>query len=180
MTSTLDGIPNLIETDSAANFAWGNTSSLECEPSDSWEADSNANFAWGYPDSSSSKKKSEEYVTIQMPVKNIPPPPLPKKEVSVWKYPEYVNFSERYASFGDWPKYLKGPNKKDLARSGFIYTKIGDRVTCFSCGMTLKNWEPLDDAYKEHLRWSKNCTYARMVTDGKYDDWRKRSYNVRQ
>ncbi|XP_062616285.1 uncharacterized protein LOC134277998 [Saccostrea cucullata] len=130
MTSTLDGIPNLMETDSAAIFDLGNTSSLKCKPFDSWETDSN--FAWYCPVCSSSKSKPEENVTIQMPVKNILLPPLPKKEVSNCKYPEYVNFAERYASFWDWPKYLMGPNKKDVTHSGFIYTKIGDRVTCFS------------------------------------------------
>ena len=55
----------------------------------------------------------------------------------------------------------------DLARSGFVYTEIGDKVTCFSCGWTLKDWEPFDDAYREHLRWSENCVFANMVTDGK-------------
>jgi hypothetical protein len=59
-----------------------------------------------------------------MEVENIPPPLVRKSET--WKYPEYVNFAERYASFKEWPKFLKGPNKTDLARSGFIYTEIGD------------------------------------------------------
>lgn len=29
------------------------------------------------------------------------------------------------------------------------------------------DWEPFDDSYKEHFRWSKNCVYANMVSDGK-------------
>lgn len=61
---------------------------------------------------------------------------------------------------------LKGPSRKDLARAGFMYTRTGDCVTCFCCGMTLKNWEPVDNAYQEHIRWSKYCQYAQMVTDG--------------
>lgn len=89
-----------------------------------------------------------------------------------WKHPKYANFVDRYASFQDWPKFLKGPTKKDLARAGFIYTGTGDIVTCFSCGLYLKDWEPFHDSYKEHLRWSKNCVYANMVSDIK-DYWVK-------
>lgn len=111
------------------------------------------------------KKKKKWRQNMKLPVKNIPPPKL---GISCsWKYPEYVNFTEIFATFNEWPKFLKGPSKRDLARAGFIYTQIGDKVTCFSCGMTLKNWEPLDDAYNEHLRWAKCCPYAKMVTDGK-------------
>lgn len=87
-----------------------------------------------------------------------------------WKHPQFANFDARFASFRDWPKYLRGPSKIDLARAGFIYTDIGDRVTCFSCGWTLSDWEPFDNAYKEHLRWSRNCAYAHMVSDG-LDHW---------
>lgn len=111
------------------------------------------------------KKKKKWRQNMKLPVKNIPPPKL---GISCsWKYPEYVNFTEIFATFNEWPKFLKGPSKRDLARAGFIHTQIGDKVTCFSCGMTLKNWEPLDDAYNEHLRWAKCCPYAKMVTDGK-------------
>lgn len=75
-----------------------------------------------------------------------------------WKHPQFANFDARFASFRDWPKYLRGPSKIDLARAGFIYTDIGDRVTCFSCGWNLSDWEPFDNAYKEHLRWSRTVS----------------------
>lgn len=168
MSSTVDSGLNLVETDSCPNFSRSavDACSLDCLPSASWEMDSNANFSWNWSDSH--KRQKEEKVKtkhVTLPVKNIPPPKL---GISCsWKYPEYVNFTERFATFNEWPKFLKGPSKSDLARAGFIYTQIGDKVTCFSCGMTLKNWEPLDDAYNEHLRWAKCCPYAKMVTDGK-------------
>lgn len=139
--------------------------SLDCLPSTSWGMDSKANFSWNLSDSNKGLKEKLKTKYVTLPVKNIPPPTL--NSPSPWQYPEYLNFSERFATFHDWPKYLRGPAKKDLARAGFIYTRIGDKVTCFSCVMTLKNWEPQDDAYNEHIRWSKHCPYAKMVTDGK-------------
>ncbi|XP_062603908.1 E3 ubiquitin-protein ligase XIAP-like [Saccostrea cucullata] len=153
MTSTLDCMPNVVETDSAPNLLTQTTAR---------KRDPDTRFVLVSPYKSSGVRgTSNEFV--RLPVENIPPPVVRKS----WKYPEYVNFAERYASFKEWPKFLKGPNKTDLARSGFIYTEIGDKVTCFSCGWTLKNWEPFDDAYREHLRWSENCVFANMVTDGK-------------
>lgn len=165
--STIDSGVNLVETDGCPNFSRStvDASSLDCLPSASWEMDSNANFSWNCSDWYKGRKEEKlktRHVTL--PVKNIPPPTL--SNPCSWKYPEYVNFKERYATFSDWPRFLKGPSTQELARAGFIYTRIGDKVTCFSCGMTLKNWEPLDSAYNEHLRWSKNCIYAKMVTDG--------------
>ena len=79
---------------------------------------------------------------------------------------DYTSYSGRLSSFRDWPKYMKGPNKKELARAGFVYTHEGDKVTCFWCNTTFQNWEPFDDVYKKHLQWSKECTYAKIVSDG--------------
>lgn len=165
--SSMDSRLNMVETDSCPNFSSSTTDacSLDCLPSTSWGMDSKANFSWNLSDSNKGLKEKLKTKYVTLPVKNIPPPTL--NSPSPWQYPEYLNFSERFATFHDWPKYLRGPAKKDLARAGFIYTRIGDKVTCFSCVMTLKNWEPQDDAYNEHIRWSKHCPYAKMVTDGK-------------
>ncbi|KAK3107492.1 hypothetical protein FSP39_015767 [Pinctada imbricata] len=152
MSSTMDCCPNILETDSGPNYVGTHFS------------DSPANFAFA-PESS--QRHHDEYMTLRLPVRNIEPPPVPKRKPSTpWKYPDYVYYAERLASFKDWPKYLKGPSKRDLARAGFVYTNVGDKVTCFWCGMTFKNWEPFDDAYKEHLKWSKDCTFAKILSDG--------------
>lgn len=157
MTSTVDSMRNVVETDS-------------CPRSHRSILASPAKFVLRHPDVLPNKNDSEAFTTRQTTIKNIPPPPPPTTTTTqphFWQYPEYHTFASRIASFQEWPKYLKGPNRKDLARAGFIYTRIGDYVTCFCCGMTLKNWEPLDDAYQEHIRWSRHCQYAQMVTDGK-------------
>ncbi|XP_061192264.1 death-associated inhibitor of apoptosis 2-like [Saccostrea echinata] len=167
--SSLDCQPNVVETDSSPNFirSVNDVDSSDRLPSAIWESESNANFAWLLSDSRSNdpwkERTSRKNDRWNLPVKNIPPPGLPTQRESHWQYPEYMKFAERLATFSEWPKFLKGPSKKDLARAGFIYTGLGDKVTCFSCGITLRNWEPLDDAYNEHNRWSKNCVYSNMV-----------------
>lgn len=159
MSSTLDSRPNVVETDSAPNLF-----AKRASPVQSSKIRNTARLVLEKkPYESSNVGGSSD---VLMTVKNISPPSVLRNS-EMWKYPEYANFATRYASFSQWPKFLKGPNMTDLARSGFVYTEIGDKVTCFSCGWTLKDWEPFDDAYIEHLRWSENCVFANMVTDGK-------------
>lgn len=154
MTSSVDSMRNVVETDS-------------CTRKHRPVLASPAKFVLRHPDVLSNKKDSEAFTTRQTTIKNIPPPPTTTTQPHFWQYPEYHTFASRIASFQEWPKYLKGPSRKDLARAGFMYTRTGDCVTCFCCGMSLKNWEPVDDAYQEHIRWSRYCQYAQMVTDGK-------------
>lgn len=151
MTSSVDSMRNVVETDSCPR----NYRPVLASP---------AKFVLRHSDVLSNKNDSEAFTTRQTTIKNIPPPPTTTTQPYFWQYPEYHIFAFRVASFQEWPKYLKGPSRKDLARAGFIYTRTGDCVTCFCCGMTLKNWEPVD---QEHIRWSRYCQYAQMKTDGK-------------
>ena len=78
--------------------------------------------------------------------------------------PNFCTFDSRCITFKEgWPKYLPGPKYEDLARAGFVYKGVGDRVECFCCGICLKDWEWCDNAYAEHRRWSKDCTFAQLV-----------------
>lgn len=77
---------------------------------------------------------------------------------------KFWNFRERLATFiANWPKFLQGPSIEDLARSGFVYQGFSDRVKCFSCGLILRDWEPCDEALKEHIRWAPECKFIRML-----------------
>ena len=69
---------------------------------------------------------------------------------------------ERLKTFGEWPKFMK-PTAPELAKAGFYYTGMGDRVMCFSCKVILKNWEPRDTAWGEHARWRPSCNYVKMA-----------------
>ncbi|KAK3107911.1 hypothetical protein FSP39_024947 [Pinctada imbricata] len=151
----MDACLNTMETDSSPNFSFRN--------SDPYYQSGAVPFVnTNKVEAENQRRPCLPYISYQ----NIdPPPPTCKTSETLWKYPEYVYLKERLASFKDWPQYLKGPSKKDLAGAGFVYTKIGDKVTCFWCGMTFKNWEPFDDAYMEHLKWSKDCMYAKIVSN---------------
>lgn len=74
----------------------------------------------------------------------------------------YTTFEKRLLSFYRWAG-IKTP--KSLARAGFYYTQCGDTVSCFSCGVLIGQWEHQDDPLKEHLRWSKSCVYATLLSD---------------
>ena len=60
-----------------------------------------------------------------------------------------------------WPKQLtQQPNQ--MVASGFYYTGCGDTVTCFHCGITLRNWEHTDDVDMEHKKHSPDCKFLLM------------------
>ena len=51
-----------------------------------------------------------------------------------------VSYQRRMQTFQRWPKQI-AQWPEFLAQSGFYYSGCGDTVTCFYCGLTLKEWE---------------------------------------
>nr|XP_022903769.1 death-associated inhibitor of apoptosis 1 [Onthophagus taurus] len=66
----------------------------------------------------------------------------------------------RLETFKSYPKHLR-PKPKDLAQAGFFYTQDADKVVCFECGLGLNDWEPDDDAWLEHKKFSPNCMFIK-------------------
>ena len=60
-----------------------------------------------------------------------------------------------------WPNQLRQRPVQMIA-SGFYYTGYGDRVTCFHCGIILRNWEQADDVDLEHKKHSPDCKFLLM------------------
>ena len=60
-----------------------------------------------------------------------------------------------------WPNQLTQRPVQMIA-SGFYYTGYGDRVTCFHCGIILRNWEQADDVDLEHKKHSPECKFLLM------------------
>ena len=77
------------------------------------------------------------------------------------KYPSFWKLEERLNTFKNWPRYLY-PRPEGLAKAGFFYTQISDKVTCFWCGKTLSQWAPYDDPVTEHGTWSSECPLLKM------------------
>lgn len=80
------------------------------------------------------------------------------------KHPSKIYFIFREQTFEHWPRQL-AQTPKNLAANGFFYTGFGDRVTCFYCGITLKQWEKDECIEIEHTKWEPSCLFAKMVSD---------------
>ena len=67
----------------------------------------------------------------------------------------------RISTFSDhWP-HCKFLPVKTMAEYGFFYTGVGDHVTCFYCGIHLRNWEEGDDPHLEHYRANSKCLFMK-------------------
>lgn len=71
----------------------------------------------------------------------------------------YDTLEARFATYEDWPKSMK-QTKKSMAAAGFYYTGNGDKVSCFSCGVGVHQWEEDDDPWVEHAKWNPYCEFV--------------------
>ena len=70
-------------------------------------------------------------------------------------------FETRLESFIDWPH--EKPSEQQVAEAGFKHVEGRDKVECIACGVRLNNWEPHDEPWEEHRKFSPSCPYIRMV-----------------
>ncbi|XP_071104914.1 putative inhibitor of apoptosis [Haliotis cracherodii] len=75
------------------------------------------------------------------------------------KHPQYQHLQARLDSFVDWPTRYVPKTPEELAAAGFFYIGSADRVTCFQCGITLRDWEEEHDPVAEHQRYSEHCQF---------------------
>jgi hypothetical protein len=73
------------------------------------------------------------------------------------KWPEYANRIERLDTYKNWPKPKIDVNA--LAEAGMFYKGDEDRTECYYCGIPLKLWEPHDEPWIEHARFSQDCQF---------------------
>ena len=94
------------------------------------------------------------------------------------KFPTYIHdasmeiadvYSEtdlRISSFYKnlWPDKVEIKPEK-LAKAGFFYPykNFGDHVSCFDCGIGLRNWKLGDNPVDVHARWSPNCRFLQNL-----------------
>ena len=84
------------------------------------------------------------------------------------KWDNFVQYFQRLSSFETWPQQMQ-QDKNTLAHAGFIYTKEGDIVECFACGVRVSQWKTSDIPAVEHKKWSPDCIYLKLTgcTDSK-------------
>ena len=80
------------------------------------------------------------------------------------KQPHFILFRNRFQSFKDWG-YNHVISSYELAKAGFFYTNINDRVQCFHCNGCLEDWIQNLEALKEHVKWLVDCEYAQLLNE---------------
>jgi baculoviral IAP repeat-containing protein 7/8 len=84
------------------------------------------------------------------------------EEGEIKKNLPYSSYEDRLNSFECWPTQMN-PQKEELAKAGFYYLQIGDKVQCFYCNLGLKDWGKDDNAFEEHKKWSVKCLFLDTV-----------------
>lgn len=69
----------------------------------------------------------------------------------------YQYEAERRRTFLGWSSNRVSPEK--LARAGFVYTKEGDKVKCFKCGVTRSSWQQDDIPFNVHQQLNPCCPF---------------------
>lgn len=64
---------------------------------------------------------------------------------------------ERLKTFSDWPASNIDP--RELAKSGFYYTKTGDEIRCAFCGLQMSQWQANWDPTHLHRENSVECDF---------------------
>ncbi|GAB0098210.1 Death-associated inhibitor of apoptosis 1 [Sergentomyia squamirostris] len=65
----------------------------------------------------------------------------------------------RLLTFENWT--VAFIDKQKLAMLGFYFLGYQDVVKCAFCRVEIGRWEPADDVFTEHYRWSTNCPLLR-------------------
>ncbi|NWU79923.1 BIR protein, partial [Onychorhynchus coronatus] len=68
----------------------------------------------------------------------------------------------RMSTFSTFPINMP-VSERSLARAGFYYTGVQDKVKCFSCGLTLDNWQPGDNAMEKHKQLYPGCSFVQSM-----------------
>ncbi|XP_065586096.1 baculoviral IAP repeat-containing protein 2 [Cyrtonyx montezumae] len=68
----------------------------------------------------------------------------------------------RMSTFSTFPVNVPVSERR-LARAGFYYTGVQDKVKCFSCGLVLDNWQPGDNAMEKHKQVYPSCSFVQNM-----------------
>ncbi|XP_076782239.1 baculoviral IAP repeat-containing protein 3 isoform X2 [Arvicanthis niloticus] len=54
-------------------------------------------------------------------------------------------------------------SERSLARAGFYYTGVNDKVKCFCCGLMLDNWKQGDSPIEKHRKLYPSCSFVQTL-----------------
>ncbi len=67
----------------------------------------------------------------------------------------------RISTFARFPS--SGVTERSLARAGWFYTGVGDRVQCFRCNVTAEGWQAGDCPTEKHRQLSPSCSFIQSL-----------------
>ncbi|XP_053702629.1 baculoviral IAP repeat-containing protein 2 isoform X3 [Synchiropus splendidus] len=76
---------------------------------------------------------------------------------------QYDNSSElfRISTFARFP--ATGVSERSLAKAGWFYTGVRDRVQCFRCNVTADGWQAGDCPTEKHRQLSPSCSFIQSL-----------------
>lgn len=84
---------------------------------------------------------------------------IPKKCVNMKSLSSPELF--RISTFARFPS--SGVTERSLARAGWFYTGVGDRVQCFRCNVTAEGWQVGDCPTEKHRQLSPSCSFIQSL-----------------
>jgi len=70
----------------------------------------------------------------------------------------YKNYSNRFASFEEWPHESVSPQR--MARAGFFFSGEDSSVLCPYCNLKLSRWNKEDNPFERHSKFTNGCEYV--------------------
>ncbi|XP_062052918.1 baculoviral IAP repeat-containing protein 2 [Lepus europaeus] len=70
-------------------------------------------------------------------------------------------------------------SERSLARAGFYYTGVNDKVKCFCCGLMLDNWKQGDNPIEKHKQLYPSCSFIQNLVSASLDSTIKNTSPVR-
>ncbi|XP_052238119.1 uncharacterized protein LOC127849536 isoform X1 [Dreissena polymorpha] len=107
-------------------------------------------------------------IQIQLYISGIEPNPGPttpcSEDITEIRYnaqqEQLRTLQSRLDTFINQHSRFLRPTREQIAEAGFYYTGYNDECNCFACGCDLSEWEPNDDPWIEHCRYSDDCPYV--------------------
>lgn len=104
---------------------------------------------------------------------------IPFSQLNNNEHPPYAMLQTRLATYDEWPIQIK-QTPKQLSKAGYFYTGRADKVTCFSCGISIRNWGKRNNPWRQHIIASEKCTYLQLCKGKVYIDKIKNKYILRK
>uniref|UniRef100_A0A3P8YRG2 RING-type E3 ubiquitin transferase n=1 Tax=Esox lucius TaxID=8010 RepID=A0A3P8YRG2_ESOLU len=76
---------------------------------------------------------------------------------------QYDNSSELFRISTFAPFLSSAVTERSLARAGWFYTGVGDRVQCFRCNVTAEGWQTGDCPIEKHRQLSPSCSFIQTL-----------------